>query len=40
MSPPGESASLSDYRAALTTRGAAVPALFSAVGRLPVAMYA
>ena len=35
----GESAS-SDYRAALTTRGALVPALFSAVGRLPVAMYA
>ena len=40
MSPPGESASLSAYRAALTAPGAPVPALFSAVGRLPVAMYA
>ena len=39
-SPPGESASLSAYRAALTAPGAPVPALFSAVGRLPVAMYA
>ena len=40
MSPPGESASPSAYRAALTAPGAPVPALFSAVGRLPVAMYA
>ncbi len=38
--PPVESASLSAYRAALTAPGAAAPALFSAVGRLPVAMYA
>ena len=36
----GESASLSAYRAALTAPGAAAPACFSAVGRLPVAMYA
>jgi MFS family permease len=34
------SVSLSAYRAALTTPGATVPALFSALGRLPVAMYA
>lgn len=32
------SASLADYRAALTAPGAAVPVLFSAVGRLPIAM--
>jgi MFS family permease len=32
--------SLSAYRVALTAPGAALPALFSAVGRLPVAMYA
>ena len=38
--PHAESASLSAYRAALTAPGAAAPALFSAVGRLPVAMYA
>ena len=38
--PHSESASLSAYRAALTAPGAAAPALFSAVGRLPVAMYA
>jgi MFS family permease len=38
--PHAEAASLSAYRAALTAPGAAVPALFSAVGRLPVAMYA
>jgi hypothetical protein len=35
-----ESASLSAYRTALTAPGASVPALFSALGRLPVAMYA
>jgi MFS family permease len=35
-----DAASLSAYRAALTAPGAAAPALFSAVGRLPVAMYA
>ncbi len=33
------SSSPSTYRAALTAPGAAVPALFSAVGRFPVAMY-
>jgi MFS family permease len=38
--PHTEAASLSAYRAALTAPGAAAPALFSAVGRLPVAMYA
>ena len=38
--PHAESASVSAYRAALTAPGAAAPALFSAVGRLPVAMYA
>ncbi|MGZ8750678.1 MAG: MFS transporter [Pseudonocardia sp.] len=38
--PHAESASLAAYRAALTAPGAAAPALFSAVGRLPVAMYA
>jgi len=32
------SASLADYRAALTAPGAVVPVLFSAVGRLPIAM--
>jgi MFS family permease len=32
------SASLADYRAALTAPGAAVPVLASAVGRLPIAM--
>lgn len=32
------SASLADYRAALTTPGAALPVLASAVGRLPIAM--
>jgi MFS family permease len=31
---------LSNYRAALTVPGAGAPALFSAVGRLPIAMYA
>jgi MFS family permease len=31
--------STSSYRAALTAPGAAVPALFSALGRVPVAMY-
>jgi MFS family permease len=35
-----DAASVSAYRAALTAPGAAVPVLFSAVGRLPVAMYA
>jgi MFS family permease len=34
------SVSLSAYRAALSTPGATVPAVFSALGRLPVAMYA
>jgi MFS family permease len=33
------SISLADYRAALTTRGAAGPALCSALGRLPIAMF-
>jgi MFS family permease len=33
------SVSLSAYRAALSTPGATVPALFSVLGRLPVAMY-
>ncbi len=32
------SASLADYRVALTSPGALVPALFSALGRLPIAM--
>src|SRR3712207_4767432 len=32
------SAALSDYRAALRTPGATVPVLFSALGRLPIAM--
>ena len=32
------SASLADYRSALTAPGAVVPVLFSAVGRLPIAM--
>jgi MFS family permease len=40
-SPPHtDAASLSAYRAALTAPGAVAPALFSALGRLPVAMYA
>jgi MFS family permease len=42
MCDPGpvsaSSASLADYRAALTAPGAAVPVLASAVGRLPIAM--
>jgi MFS family permease len=33
------SASLADYRAALTSPGAVVPVLFSALGRLPIAMF-
>jgi MFS family permease len=38
-SSPEQHLSLSAYRAALTAPGAAVPALFAALGRLPVAMY-
>ena len=38
--PHTDAASLSAYRAALTAPGAVAPALFSALGRLPVAMYA
>ncbi len=40
MCDPGRvsATSFRDYRTALTTPGAAVPALFSALGRLPIAM--
>jgi MFS family permease len=37
--PSPSPSGLSAYRAALTAPGASAPALFSAVGRLPVAMY-
>ncbi len=39
MSVSSSSASLADYRAALTSPGALAPALASALGRLPIAMF-